>query len=335
MNEIRQNIATKEWVIIATERAKRPEEFSKTTKEENTISFDQNCPFCPGNESKTPSEIYAYREYGSQPNTPGWWVRVIPNKFSAVTPECNVERTEIDNFFKRMDGYGFHEVVIETPVHNLLMANMDDTQIEEIFLMYRDRFSQIQCPNIRQIIIFKNHGKMAGTSLVHPHSQIIALPVVPIHIRHKLEEALRYYDDTGKCVYCHMTEEEMKERTRIIYETYNFVSFAPFASRFPFETWVVPKRHNACFGAISLDETKEVARFMKVILRKIYIGLNNPDFNFVIHCAPIEDSNKPHYHWHIKIIPRITIAAGFELGTGMYINISLPEECAKFLREIQ
>jgi len=333
MPQLRQDPTTKEWVIIATERSKRPHDFKKAKPAIEKPSYKENCPFCPGNEHLTPHETLAYRKGGS-PDGKGWWVRVIPNKFPALTPEGSLERKEEKGFFRLMDGVGVHEVVIGTPIHNQLFPLMDEFQVSEVLLAYRERYLALrEDPRIKLIIIFKNHGQAAGTSLEHTHSQIVGTAVVPSNIRTKLQVSARHYDDHGVCVYCEMIQEELTFEKRIIMDTDRFVVLHPFASRSPFETWILPKDHNASFGSITMDDSKQFAQVLKKTLLKIYSKLNDPDYNYVIHTAPVKDEAEDYYHWHLQIIPRLTTTAGFEMGSGMYINVSLPEETAQFMRE--
>lgn len=333
MPQLRQDPTTKEWVIIATERSKRPHDFMKPKPPIQQPSFKGDCPFCPGNEHLTPHETLAYRK-GGPPDSQGWWVRVVPNRYPALLPEGSLERKEEKGFFRLMDGVGIHEVVIENPLHNQLLSQMDDYQVAEVLLAYRERYLVLrEDPRIKLIIIFKNHGVAAGTSLEHTHSQIVGTAVVPTNIRIKLQQAARYYDDHGICVYCDMIEEELGFGKRIVTDTERFVVLHPFASRFPFETWILPKDHHASFGSISMEDSKRFAAILKNTLSKISSKLNDPDYNFVIHTAPVKDEGEDYYHWHLQIIPRLTTTAGFEMGSGMYINVSLPEETAQFMRE--
>lgn len=233
-----------------------------------------------------------------------------------------------------MDGVGIHEVVIESPIHNHLLPLMEDKQIEEVLLAYRERYLALrEDPRVKLIIIYKNLGKGAGTSLDHTHSQLVGTSVVPSNIRTKLEVAARYYDDHGRCVYCDLLQERLILGKRIVMDTDTFVVLEPFASRSPFETWIVPKKHQASFGLVSMEDSKKFAKVLKTTLSKLYSKLNNPEYNYVIHTSPIKDEQEDYYHWHLQIIPRITNPAGFELGSGIYINVSLPEDTAQFLRE--
>lgn len=333
MPELRQNPATKEWVIIATERAQRPEELGSGTVEASADEREK-CPFCPGKENQTPNEIMAYRTYGTSADSPGWWIRIIPNKFAALTQGGDIKRSKVEDFFSYMDGVGEHEVIIESPDHDQNIATLEQKQVEEIFHAYRERYVTLsKDPRHELIILFKNHGIRAGTSLRHLHSQIIAAPITPLYIRNRIEEAMHYFDDNGRCVYCEMIVKELKIKDRIVMETDSFVTFEPFASRSPFETWVLPKKHNSSFEEISPEHTKELAFVMRSTLGKIYKRLNNPDYNYMIRSAPVHEKNVEYFHWHIMIVPRVSAVAGFELGSGIYINTVIPEAAAKFLRE--
>lgn len=333
MPELRQNPATKEWVIIATERARRPEDLGSGVLPPAPNEVEK-CPFCSGKEKLTPKEILAYRTYGTAPDSPGWWIRIVPNKFAALVPQGNLERIKCEDFFSYMDGVGEHEIIIESPDHHQMIATLEQKQVEELFLAYRERYISLsKDPRFELVILFENHGISAGTSLRHPHSQIIATPVTPLHIRNRMEEAMHYFDDNGRCVYCDMIEKDKLLDERLVMETENFISLEPFAARSPFETWVLPKKHSSSFEEISPENTKELAFVMRSTLAKIYKSLNNPDYNFVVRSAPIHEKNVEYYHWHIMIVPRVSAVAGFELGSGIYINTVIPEAAAKFLRE--
>jgi UDPglucose--hexose-1-phosphate uridylyltransferase len=333
MSQLRQDRTTKEWVIIASERSKRPHNFKRAEFKIEKPAYKEDCPFCPGNEHLTPHETLAYRS-GGHADSKGWWIRVVPNRFPALIPEGSLERKEEKGFFRMMDGVGIHEVVIENTFHNQFLPLMEDKQVEEVLLAYRERYLALrEDPRIKLIIIFKNHGEAAGTSLEHPHSQLVGTAVVPSNIRRKLEEAARYYDDHGCCVYCDLVEEELSFGKRIVTDTEKFVVFQPFASRFPFETWIIPKEHQASFGLISMEDSKKFAKILKGTLFKLYSKLNDPDYNFVFHTAPIKDEGEDYYHWHLQITPRLTTPAGFEMGSGIFINVSFPEETAQFLKE--
>jgi UDPglucose--hexose-1-phosphate uridylyltransferase len=328
MSELRQNRATKEWIILATERSKRPDEFKlEKEKRKKQPPFDSHCPFCPGNEDQTPNEIFSKKEKGK------WKVRVIPNKFPALLYKEKFLR-ETEGFFINMDGVGRHEVLIETPQHNRSLATLALKDLEQVCLTYRERYLELKKSDkrIKTIIIFRNHGLSAGTSLVHPHSQIIALPLVPTQIRHLLEEAMRYFDDHGSCVFCDMIREEISFKKRVIYQDKDFLAFHPFAPRVPFETWILPFSHNAAFGNISSRKAKKIARPLKIVLGELYKKLDDPDYNLIFRTAPLKDAEEDYYHWYIQILPRLTTPAGFELGSGVYITTQKPEDTARFIQ---
>jgi len=330
MSELRQDPTTFDWIIIAKERANRPDQFkNKSGNKKPPPVHSERCPFCPGNEDMTPEAEAGYGEGGE------WKIRVIPNKFAALTPAGDTTREE-DRLFRKTHGYGRHEVVIETPVHNEYIPFMEEGHVAGLVRAYRDRYHALKSdPNIKIIIIFKNHGEGAGTSLEHPHTQIVASPIVPPYIRRKYEVATQHFDNTGRCLHHDYQYQEMETGERLVETTDHFVTIHPYASHYPFETWIMPRVHRSSFGDISDDETADLARVLKNVLLKLHTGLGNPDYNFVIHTAPVDDEHKSYYLWHIQIIPRLTKAAGFELGSGIYINTALPEETAKFMRELE
>jgi UDPglucose--hexose-1-phosphate uridylyltransferase len=329
MPELRQDPATKEWVVIATERAKRPDDFRRHASRSPQPEHDPHCPFCPGNEALTPPELVSDVASGRR-----WQVRVIPNKFAALTPEGNTQRTMLESFFLKMDGVGHHEVVIETPVHNRFIPAMEESEVRAVLEAYRQRFLALkEDRRVKMILIFKNHGEAAGTSLVHPHSQIVATPVVPSYVRRKYEEAIRYYDATGRCLYSDILDAERSSGQRVIFQTEGFLVFQPFASHSPFETWIVPKRFHASFGQVGVDDVAELAAVLRNVLARLSAALNDPDYNFVLHSAPVDGEDEEYFLWHLEIIPRLTRIAGFEIGSGMRINIARPEDTARALRE--
>ncbi len=333
MSELRLNRATKEWIIVATKRAKRPHQFHIESHREKLLPFDPSCPFCPGNEKQTPPEEYALKEKNSRPNQPGWQIRVVSNKYPALNPKERWGKIT-GEFFKKTSGMGKHEVIIETPRHNQTLATLGLKRVEQICLVYRRRYLALEKDRrFKLVLIFRNHGMTAGTSLRHPHSQVIALPLVPASVRHLLEEAMKYYDDHGSCVFCDMMSQELAAKKRIIVQNKNFVAFHPFASRSPFETWIIPKKHNACFGSASEKEVRSLAVVLKRVLGRMHDKLGDPDYNLIIRNAPIKDAQEDYYHWYVQILPRLSTPAGFELGSGVYINSSLPEDTAEFMRK--
>lgn len=331
MSEFRQKPSSKEWVIIATERAKRPDDFVKEQKKESEElpEYDPECPFCPGNEDQTPPEIYRETMKGD------WTLRVVPNKFAALKDDFPPER-KIDGTFLKAHGFGIAEVVIETPVHNKTIATMETFEVERIIRTYRKRYLEIiKKEDVNFITIFRNYGPLAGTSLEHPHSQIIATPIIPPHIRDSVDKVMRSFDTYGKCIYCDTIEEELKRGERVILETDFFAVLSPFAARSPFETRIRPKEHKASFGDISDREILDLAEVLHQTMKKIYVGLNNPNYNYIIRSAPYGDEDARYLHWYIVIIPKLSTPAGFEISTGIYINTSSPEECAEYLRNIE
>ncbi len=330
MPEIRQNIATKEWVVISTERAKRPEDFKVVKEKKVLLEHSESCPFCPGNEHMTPYESFVIND-----NQGKWKVRVIPNKYPAVVNEGTLQYS-MEGIKRRVSGVGIAEVIIESAKHNLIIPFMSEKDLEDVIYTYKERYvSAERDTRVKMVIIFKNYGEQAGASIEHPHSQLIAIPVVPFHIRYRIEEAMRYYDETGECVFCKMLNEELKYQERVVVETGSFVCFVPYAALAPFHMWILPKRHMGSFSEINDTEITDLAKNLKITISKLYYGLDNPDYNYVIRSVPVKEKEKEYYHWYITIMPRLIRTAGFEIGTGMSINTSLPENDAKFLREVK
>ncbi len=329
MPELRKDPITGRWVIIATDRAKRPADFAREQVIPHGSRF---CPFCPGHESKTPPEVLAYRPSGP-PNSEGWTLRVVPNKFPALRVEGELQR-EGDGLYDKMTGIGAHEVIIETPDHMATLSDVEEKRIEDLFWAFRDRVLDLKKDErLRYVLFFKNHGESAGASLEHTHSQLIALPVVPKRVLEELEGAKKYFDYKERCVYCDIIRQELSSNTRLVLETDHFVVVCPYAPRFPFETWVIPKLHQSHAETLTAHVTQNLASVMRSALRRIDKALERPPYNFVMHTAPLQESSNPHYHWHIEIIPKLTRVAGFEWGSGFYINPTPPEESAKFLRD--
>lgn len=326
MPELRYNVITRDWVIIATERAKRPDQFKSKATRETVPSFVAGCPFCPGNEHMTPPETYVV------PNGKTWQVRVTPNKFAAVSLQGERHRS-IQGIRRTVTGVGIHEVIVETPDHSKTTALLEDREVEVIIQTYLNRFKRASTdPRVEQVTIFKNHGEAAGTSLEHPHSQLIATPVITTQLRDRLFSALHHFDEYGECIFCRVLEQELKDGARLVVETPHFVSFVPFAALTPFSILIMPRRHMACFAEMKEVEAVDLAHNLRRTLARLYHGLADPDFNYVVRTATMEDCGVKYYHWYVSIIPRLTKMAGFELGSGMFINVSLPEENAGFLR---
>ncbi|MGQ9509297.1 MAG: galactose-1-phosphate uridylyltransferase [Thermodesulfobacteriota bacterium] len=329
MPEFRQNMVSKEWVIIATERARRPDHFSQKKEHKHLPPHREDCPFCPGNESMTPPAVFTIEKNGA------WTLRVVPNKFAALQSNLTTERKREGRFLK-VGGFGIAEVIIETPTHNRTIATMDLEEVRNTVFAYRERYLALsKQKQIDLITIFRNYGERAGTSLEHPHSQIIATPIVPPHVRNPLYQSQLACDTYGNCIYCEMVDEERRRKVRIIQESEYFISLCPFASRSPFETRIFPKIHRSSFGNVSDEELVDFASLLQQTLKRIHYGLNAPDYNYIIRSAPIEDSEVKYHHWYVVIVPKLTTPAGFEIGTGIYINTALPEECAEFLKGVK
>ena len=333
MPELRKDPIVGRWVIISTDRAKRPTDFVR----EAVRIKGGFCPFCYGNESKTPSEILAYRPNtnGSTPQKDGtgWTVRVVPNKFPALGIEGNLNK-QAEGMFDKMNGVGAHEVIIETPDHNASLASLPPKRIEDILWAFRDRILDLKKDRrFKYILLFKNHGEAAGASLEHSHSQLIALPILPSYVVEELQGAKQYYMYKERCVFCDIIQQETDNGIRVVSENSDFLTLAPYAPRFPFETWILPRRHESAFENSSSQMFENLAKAIKLLLTKAERVLDNPPYNLVVHSSPVQDPTSEYYHWHIEFMPKLTKTAGFEWGTGFYINPTPPEEAAKFLRE--
>lgn len=337
MSEFRKDPVSKRWVIFSPERAYRPSDYSKKDVADEADE-GKYCPFCSGNEKKSGNEILVYpKEPNREPNSPGWWVRVLENKFPALTPREKLEKNGI-GIYDKMIGLGRHEIIVETEAHIKCISELSNTEVEKILLAYRDRYVEIaQDKDIKHILIFKNYGKDAGASLEHSHSQLIATPVVPKRVETEINGAKDYYKFRDRCVFCDILSQEILDRERIIEENEEFLAFNFFASKLPYETWIMPKIHNAFWGTISKKQIKELAKILKNAIKRIKMTLGDVDYNMVLHTSPINISTKTDeiFHWHIEIMPKLTKIAGFEWGTGFYINPVLPEEAARSLREVK
>ncbi len=332
MPDLRKDPIVGRWVIIAPDRAKRPADFTHEFQRPDSGGF---CPFCTGNEQATPPEILAYRNPGSSPNGGGWRARVIPNKFPALQVEGELDKRG-DGIYDLMNGVGAHEVIIECPDHETNIGQLPVENIREVLWMYRDRLVDLKKdPRLVHGLIFKNKGAPAGASLEHSHSQLIVTPVVPISVWEEMTGALEFYNYRGRCIFCDMIQQELASGARIVLDTPGFVVFCPFASRFPFETWILPKRHSSQYENIPRQGIEELGAVLKTTLSKLKLALDDPPYNYIIHTAPFNSGELTHYHWHIEIFPRLTRVAGFEWGSGFYINPVMPEEAAGFLREIE
>jgi UDPglucose--hexose-1-phosphate uridylyltransferase len=329
MPELRKDPIVGRWVIIATERARRPSDFVA----EATLPRSGPCPFCPGGEALTPPEILAGRAPRSDADGPGWTYRVVPNKFPALGVEGDLEPAG-EGLFDRMNGVGAHEVIIESPEHGASLATMSVDEVTDVLWAYRERLLDLRKdPRFAYVLVFKNHGEAAGASLEHPHSQLIATPIIPIMVREELTGSADYYERKERCVWCDILRQERRAQRRLIAERGGFVALAPYAPRFPCETWIMPAAHSAAFEESGLEQLHGLADLLGDFLRRMNRVLGQPAFNFMLHTAPLNEPDLAHFHWHLEIIPKLTRVAGFEWGSGFFINPVPPEIAAAALRE--
>ena len=329
MSEFRQNFATKEWVIVAGERAERPRDYVEEG-ESNGVAPGRraDCPFCTGNETETGEELLRIGDEA------GWRIRSVRNRYSALHPDHSVERRQ-QGLYLKSDSSGHAEVIIQSPRDDASLATMSLQELEELIGAYRLRLTVISAmPNIAIVMLFRNYGAHAGTSLEHPHTQIIASPIIPPHIRDPFQKAALHYDSYGSCVYCDMVEEERRQSDRMVYENEHYAVFCPFAARTPYELRIYPKRHNASFFWSGEQEIPAMADALSRTLRAMRRLLNNPSYNLLLRTAPVGDEDVRYLHWYVVIVPRMSTPAGFEMGSGIYINSVAPEQSAAELREL-
>jgi UDPglucose--hexose-1-phosphate uridylyltransferase len=328
MPELRKDPILGRWVIISVERGKRPTDFPSTSKKRRG-GF---CPFCPGNEYTTPPEITAIRKDGSGPNERGWSLRVMPNKFPALQAGGMLNKKG-EGIYDKMNGVGGHEVIVETPDHNLTLATISPEAFEDTLMAYHSRLMELKNDkNIKYVLIFKNEGDAAGASLEHSHTQLISLPIIPRTVKDEVKGAHDHYDHRDRCLFCDIVRQELDDGRRVVHEDEDYIAISPFAPRAPFETWILPKRHESAFAPKD-GSFKGLAKVFQNVLKQIDATLDTPPYNFVIHTSPLDIENNEYYHWHIEIMPKLTKIAGFEWGSGFYINPTPPEEAARFLRE--
>jgi UDPglucose--hexose-1-phosphate uridylyltransferase len=328
--ELRKDPITGRWVIIATDRAKRPNDFIRQPVP--PAQPGAVCPFDAGHENKTPPEVLAYRD-GTGRDQPGWRVRVVPNKFPVLGIEGALNR-QGEGMYDKMSGIGANEVIIETPDHSATLSDMPEQQIAEVLKAFKDRINDLKRDRrFRYIILFRNYGESAGASLEHPHSQLIALPVIPSVVKEEVDASREFHEAKERCIFCDIIHEESSAGARLISETDRFTVLAPYAPRFPFETWILPKQHSSHYEDSEPALLDNLAWVLRSTMRKIDKVLERPAYNFIVHSAPVQEAPLAYYHWHIEIIPKLTRVAGFEWGTGFYINPTPPEEAARFLRE--
>lgn len=337
MSVLRKDPLSYGWVIFAEETYRRPT--APCPVGDDVAPAD--CPFCEGNEDRTPPEIRAIRPVESKPNSRGWQVRTIPNQFAVLRIEGNLERRG-EGLYDMMNGVGAHEVIVETPDHYGRMSQFDTAKLREVLWMYRERVQDLlKDKRFRYIQVFRNYGARAGARLHHPHSQVIALPVLPRWVRDEIQHAFEYWGIKERCIFCDILEQDRKGK-RLVYENDDFIVTEPFASRMPFETWIYPRVHQSEFHELADSALVSLADALRITLLTLEQALGDPHYNLIFHSAPCQPEKQyntrraqicDYYHWHIEIIPRVTELAGFEYGTGFYVNSVFPEKAAAQLRD--
>ncbi|MBU0504099.1 MAG: galactose-1-phosphate uridylyltransferase [Candidatus Omnitrophota bacterium] len=330
MSELRRDPIGGRWVIVDTDHPNRPKDYDI----ESPAWREGVCPFCYGNESQTPPEIIAIREPGTAANTPGWQARVVSNKYPALQIEGDLDRSGL-GIYDMSNGIGAHEVIIDSPYHQKDIPDLLDQEVENIFSLSCVRsLDLMRDKRFKYVMIFKNYGPAAGASLAHPHTQLIALPMVPKSVKEEINGAHNYFEYRDRCIFCDVIRQETQEKERIVLENKYFLAFCPFVSRFPFEIWVIPKKHNGYFCHMPQEEVPALASMVKELISKVKKIFGSLCYNFIIHSAPINGDGEPEgYHWHLEFMPKLTKVAGFEWGTGFYLVPTPPELAAKFLRE--
>ena len=331
MPELRKDPILGRWIIISTERGKRPTDF---IVEENHVKSGF-CPLCPGNENTTPPEVLSYGRATETPNTPGWTLRVVPNKYPALVIEGELGKAG-EGLYDKMNGIGAHEVLVDTPNHDETFTHLSPERMTQVFWAYRDRLIDLgRDPRFRYVMIFKNYGRAAGASLEHSHSQLVALPILPRMIVSELEGSLSYYKYKERCIFCDIIRQELAQDLRIVCQNDHFITITPWAPRSPFEMWILPKKHSSSYIALDEEQFKALGEIFSETMRRLDACIPNVPYNFVLHGAPLRSQAMEHFHWHFEIMPKLTTMAGFEWGSGFYINPTPPEEAAKFLKKAQ
>ncbi|MFA5008175.1 MAG: galactose-1-phosphate uridylyltransferase [Candidatus Omnitrophota bacterium] len=331
MPDLRKDPIVNRWVVVNVEDPALPKDYG-------IVPFvwkgDKDCAFCYGNEHLTPPEIEAVSETWRAPNTPGWKVRVVPNKFPALKIEGELDKRAI-GMYDVSNGIGAHEVIIDSPHHFKTIAELTDSEVQYMLKVYRSRTLDLRKDRrFKYLLIFKNVGAEAGASLEHGHSQLIALPMVPKNVLDEVKGARHFYEYRERCIFCDMIAYEQENgKERIVTENEDFVSFCPLSSRFSFETWVIPKEHSMDFGEINDERIKKLAKILKDSLSRLKKVLGEHPYNYIIHTSPVNTDAHFSYHWHIEIMPKLSRVAGFEWGSGFYVVGTPPDIAAKLLRE--
>ena len=333
MSELRYDPVKKTWIILSAERGRRPSHYQSTTR---AVPEPKICPFCPGNEAMTPPEVYSHRSPDTAPDTPGWRVRVVPNKFPALHKELPCE-PYVEEIHSSIPGFGVHEIIIETAVRDRQIVDMTDNELAEVLIVFRERMrTHFSDGRFKTVILFKNHGKEAGASLVHSHTQLMALPVIPKNVASQLTSFEEHLIEKDRCLMCELLVREVQEEVRIVDDSGGYLVVAPFAASSPFQLNIVPKDHSHDFSLSDDDSLDSLATVLGSTLRRLHSALGEHPWNMVLHNAPMDPEghlNVEAYHWFLEITPRLTNLAGFEMGSGFYINTVAPEECAELLRE--
>lgn len=330
MPEFRQDPITGRWVIIASERAARPRQIVVA----NGLANSEPCPFCAGHEAMTPPEVWALRDSNQGVDTPGWRVRVVTNKYPALQDRGEWTNRR-DGLYRSRNGLGGHEVIIESPDHAVNMGALDGAQFVNILRAYRERLRALR--NDRRwpyLLIYKNQGDRAGATLEHVHSQLIALPEVPKQAAEELNGANKHFGATGRCIYCDINRRELEHGERLVAQSERFVALCPFAPRFGYETWILPRHHAAAFEETSDQDLVAFGQILREFILKLNGVFDNAPFNYLLHSAPATAPVAESYHWHMEILPQLSRAAGFEWGAGIHMNPVAPEDAARHLRQV-
>ncbi len=341
MTEFRRDPIIGQWVLVKTEQSLTPDDYPK---EKRYLRQGAICPFCPEREHLTPPEVGAIRQNGSEPNSQGWDVRVVSNKFPALKIEGHIDH-RMQGIFELANGIGAHEVLIETTDHKKQMADYSDHEMGHVFRMYQMRLNDLTGDDrFKYIVMFKNYGESAGASIEHAHSQIIALPMIPKYVLEELEGTVKYYQNYKRCVYCDVMKQEMESKEHVVCENEHFLVICPYVSRYSFECWLLPKNHNSRFSQLPEDQLASLAGLFRDVLKRLKNCLSDPSFNYYLHLRPInitkddpdhlqEKSVEESYHWHIEIVPQIHKLSGFEWGSGYFVVQTSPHLAAKYLRD--
>jgi len=337
MHELRKDILLGRWVAVLSE-SKPPADYTLQTSNQLKVS---NCNLCPGREQETPDEIASIRKTATSPNQSGWWVRAVPSFKPVFQIEGDLGRRAI-GIYDRMNSIGANEIIIESPDHAIRPEDMGLEQMIRVIRLYRDRIADLEKDSrLRYILIYKNSGEIAGETVSHPVSHLMATPMIPKIVKDELDNAKQYFSYKERCIFCDIISEELRTGERIIFETKHFLAFCPYAAIFPFTSWIIPKRHSCAFQEISYDEMEDMGLMLMTLLKKLRQAFIDPPFNYFIHTAPNMVPRRNHwhtlgedFHWHLEIIPRLIRTSGFEWGSGFYILPTSPEDAAKYLREV-